>query len=135
MIDYLDTSAYLKLFVEEAESEALSDEVERRRQAGHHFVSSVLLGTELHRAAHRLDLDRNAVDHELTKITLISAPDSVFRRAGSFDDPSLRSLDALHLATAVECGAVTLISYDVRQLATARAAGLEVCSPQAEAPR
>ena len=129
MIDYLDTSAYLKLFVEEAESRTLSADVESRRTAGHRFVSSMLLVTEMHRAAHRLGIPRDVIDDELSKLTLVSVVDETFRRAGTFPDPALRSLDALHLATAIECGAQTLLTYDHRQAAAAAAAGITVHSP------
>ncbi|HUF97769.1 MAG TPA: PIN domain-containing protein, partial [Ilumatobacter sp.] len=100
MIHYIDTSAYLKLFIDEPESAALSRHLELGRARGHRVVSSVLLETELRRAGHRYGLARDLIDAEVAKLTLISAADSTFHRAGAFPDPLLRSLDALHLATA-----------------------------------
>ena len=129
MIHYIDTSAYLKLFIEEPESAALSRQLELGRLAGHRVVSSVLLETELYRAGHRYGLDRQTIDDEVGKVTIISATDTTFRRAGAFPEPLLRSLDALHLATAIECGAGAIYTYDRRQAAAAGYVGIDVISP------
>lgn len=131
MIHYIDTSAYLKLIIDEPESEALAAALRSGRRAGHRMVSSVLLETELHRAAHRYGIDRTLIEGELAKLALISAADSTFTRAGTFPDPMLRSLDALHLATAIECNAVAMYTYDKRQAAAALNTGIAVLAPEA----
>ncbi|MCY7297805.1 MAG: type II toxin-antitoxin system VapC family toxin [Ilumatobacteraceae bacterium] len=129
MIHYVDTSAYLKLIIEAPESAGLVRVLDLGRGEGHRVVSSVLLETELHRARHRCGLDRQVIENEVAKLTLISAADSTFRRAGAFPDPLLRSLDALHLATAIECGAIAIYTYDHRQADAATNAGIEVLAP------
>lgn len=135
MILYIDTSAYLKLVIEEPESAALSNELRKARVAGHQVVSSVLLETELHRAAHRYGIARDVIDREVAKITVISLADSTFRRAGMFPDPLLRSLDALHLAVAIECGAAAIYTYDRRQAEAASHIGIEVFAPSSTTRR
>lgn len=129
MIRYIDTSAYLKLFIEEPESEALSRHLELGRAGGDQVVSSVLLETELRRAGHRYGIAREVIDAEVAKVTMISATDSTFHRAGAFPDPFLRSLDALHLAAAIECGAAAIYTYDRRQAEAAVRAGIDVIAP------
>ena len=129
MIHYIDTSAYLKLLVEEAESEALHDCLRAARAHGHLIVSSILIETELRRAGHRLGIAVDEIEAELSKLDIISADDSTFVRAGNFPDPLLRSLDALHLAAAIECGATAMYSYDARQAAAAKNAGITVLAP------
>ena len=129
MIHYIDTSAYLKLIIEESESAALIKALKAGTVAGHQVVSSVLLKTELHRAAHRYGIERNVIEREVAKVTVISLADSTFRRAGMFPDPLLRSLDALHLAAAIECGAAAIYTYDHRQAEAAIHAGIEVIAP------
>lgn len=131
MIHYIDTSAYLKLIIDEPESEALAAALRSDLQAGHRMVSSVLLETELHRAAHRYGIERALIEGELAKLTLISAADSTFARAGTFPDPMLRSLDALNLATAIECNAVAIYTYDKLQAQAALNTGIVVLAPDA----
>jgi predicted nucleic acid-binding protein len=132
VIRYIDTSAYLKLFIEEPESEALSRHLELARASGDQVVSSVLLETELRRAGHRYGIARETIDAEVAKVTMISAADSTFHRAGAFPDPFLRSLDALHLAAAIECGAEAMYTYDAGQAEAAARAGVDVIAPAEE---
>ncbi|MBI4884442.1 MAG: type II toxin-antitoxin system VapC family toxin [Actinobacteria bacterium] len=129
MIDYVDTSAYLKLLIEEPESALLAETLERARTDGRLLVSSMLLTTELRRAAWRLAIPLTEIDAELEKINLISVADSTFARAGAFPDPRLRSLDAIHLATAIECDATTIYTYDSRLSDAARGVGIVVSAP------
>ncbi len=67
----------------------------------------------------------------LAALTLLSMSSATFDRAGSVDPRELRSLDALHLAVALELGDELegLITYDVRQGAAARAFGIDVIAP------
>jgi len=117
------------LIIEEPESNAMARDLDFARAAGHRMVPSVLLETELHRAGHRYGLDREMIDSEVSKLTIIAAADSTFRRAGAFTDPLLRSLDALHLATAIECGSAAIYTYDHRQAEAATNAGIVVLAP------
>jgi predicted nucleic acid-binding protein len=54
---------------------------------------------------------------------------SLFYEAGLLPGPHLRSLDALHLATAVRVDAAAVVAYDHRLLEAARSLGLETVSP------
>ncbi len=125
---YLDTSAAAKVLVDEAESEALIaylDEI-----GGHHdLVSCALLETELRRLAVRLELDQSAVTDLLARVDLVDPPRSLIHEAGLLPGARLRSLDALHLATALRTDADPLVAYDARLLDAARALGLGVHSP------
>jgi uncharacterized protein len=132
VIRYIDTSAYLKLIVEEAESETLKAHLLMAKAEGHHLVSSMLIETELRRAGFRLGIAVADIESELSKLDIISLDDSTFVRAGNFPDPLLRSLDALHLAAAIESAATAIYTYDDRQATAARNAGIQVLAPGAE---
>ncbi|TFC27292.1 PIN domain-containing protein [Cryobacterium sp. TMT1-3] len=54
---------------------------------------------------------------------------SVFREAGLLTGASLRSLDALHIAAALQAEANEFITYDARQQAAAKAVGLRLRAP------
>lgn len=130
MIHYIDTSAYLKLLVAEPESPALRADLQTARTAGGRIVSSILLETELRRAGQRLGIAVAEIEAELTKLDIISADDATFIRAGNLPGPMLRSLDALHLAVALEAGATAVYTYDTRQAAAATQVGLTVLAPR-----
>lgn len=125
---YLDTSAAAKLVVDEAESEALGAYLDGIAEE-HDPVSSALLETELRRLAVRLELDQAVMSDLLARIDLVDPPRSLFHEAGLLPGKSLRSLDALHLATALRVGAETIVAYDARLLSAARSLGLAVHSP------
>ena len=125
---YLDTSAAAKLLVDEVESNALAaflDEVGDEEDV----VSSALLETELRRLAVRLKLDQSEVSGLLARVDLVDPPRSLFHEAGLLPGRHLRSLDALHLATALRVDAEALVAYDARLLDAARSLGLGVHSP------
>jgi predicted nucleic acid-binding protein len=125
---YLDASAAAKLLVDEAESATLAaylDDLDP--DAGP--LSSALLETELRRLAMRLDLPQWPVTEVLARVTLVEPQRSTFHAAGLLPVRDLRSLDALHLATALRIEAVVVVGYDRRLLNAARALGLETSSP------
>ena len=72
----------------------------------------------------RIEADRDLIAKELSKVTLISASDTTFKHAGQFEEPYLRSLDALHLATALEAEALGMYAYDKRLIDAATQRGL-----------
>lgn len=127
---YVDTSAAVKLVVRERGSSALSRwMVEREGRV----VSSNLLRTELLRAVRRgvpgrMERARAVLD----SFTLLTMPTSTFERAGELDRDRLRSLDALHLAAALELGdrLEGLVAYDDRLSEAARQYGITVVSPR-----
>lgn len=129
---YLDTSAALKLLVEEAESAALAAAID---EAEPDLVGCYLLETELRRAATRIDeLTQQAVTLLLEGVALYDVPPALFREAGLLPGASLRSLDAIHLAAAVRLGAAELVTYDQRMRQSATELGIPVLVPGSENP-
>jgi predicted nucleic acid-binding protein len=125
---YLDTSAALKLVREEAESAATSAFVGDRTD----LVSSTLLAVETRRGTLRNDpsaLPR--VDVFLSRIDMIGISDAVIESAGRLPDGMVRSLDAIHLATAllVREELDVLLTHDTRLLRAAEAHGLPTAAP------
>ena len=124
---YLDTSAALKLLIEEPESPALAQTVDREQPD---LVAGWVLETELRRAAQRLPaLGMDVVSEFLAGVSLYEMPGSLFREAGILPGETLRSVDALHLAVAVRIGVDLVLTYDVRMADSARLLGLSVLSP------
>lgn len=124
---YLETSAFLKLLVAESETSAMRAWF----GAGRACWSSQLLVTEALRATRRLGLERQAVERALDAVSLILPAATTFHRAAVLRPAALRSLDALHLAAALELGADldAVVSYDSRLVGAAREAGLAVLTP------
>lgn len=126
---YLDTSAALKLVLPEAETASLERWIAER--AGVPRVSSRLLRIEMLRSVARTAPQRmsraNAV---LSSVALVSI-DDVAPAAEVIGEPMLRSLDAIHLATAHELRTelTAFVCYDKRLLDSAHALGLPVESP------
>lgn len=122
---YFDSSAILKLSKEEPESLALLDYLEH----GSIEVSTSVIGeVEVTRNLRRHDLDD---EHATTGFYLMALDSDVLRRAAELDGRTLRSLDAIHIATALAIGDRDLqfVTYDDRQAGAARAAGLNVIQP------
>jgi predicted nucleic acid-binding protein len=94
---YLDTSALVKLAVREPESEALRGYLRRHRP----LISSALAGTEVARALLPLGPKASRRGHEvIAGIDIVRINDRVLKAAGAMLPEDLRSLDAIHLATA-----------------------------------
>jgi predicted nucleic acid-binding protein len=125
---YLDTSAAVKLIVDEEESEALAAYIDSSMNE-QELVSSALLETELRRLAIRLEFDQSVVTDLLARVDLVDPPRSLFHEAGLLPGAHLRSLDALHLATALRVDCEFFLAYDKRLVDAARAVGLSVQSP------
>lgn len=129
MLIYLDTSAAAKLLVDEAESEALSTHLDHRAAAGGDIVAGALLETELRRLAARLGVDQGAVALLLDRVGMVVPDRRLYVEAGLLGGTRLRSLDALHLATALRLAVDELVAYDTRLLDAARALGVAVSTP------
>jgi hypothetical protein len=124
---YVDTSAALKLILEEAESAALAEAIDSTEPV---LAACRLLETEMRRAAHREPaLHQDHVTAFLDGVDLYEMPAALFRQAGLLPGPRLRSLDALHLAAAIALDVDTIVTYDVRLAAAAQDVGLEVIQP------
>lgn len=127
---YLDSSALLKLVRREDETEALRGWLEARPEEL--AVTSELGRVEVLRAARRLGgqvmLEARAVVGDLDLVPLDRAVQDVACELG---DPPLRTLDALHLASALLLGAdlTAFVAYDQRLVEAAKAAGLPVSVP------
>lgn len=129
MAHYLDTSALVKLVVAEAESPALLTWLKQQDKT---LVSSDLARAELARAVRRSSPDRMVrVRDVLDSITLLTATPETFELAGRLDPSILRTLDAVHLATALSLGddLDAIVTYDDRLAAAAQANGVPVASP------
>ncbi|HEY4094557.1 MAG TPA: type II toxin-antitoxin system VapC family toxin [Baekduia sp.] len=131
---YVDTSALVKLLVEETETDALRAELQRRDVV----ATSVITEIELARAAARARqrgataLDDVAV-WAITAATLELELTPEIRRAAAALQPSaVRSLDAIHLATAASLGddLAGLLTYDIRMQDAAVALGVTVLAPR-----
>lgn len=132
---YLDSSALVKLAHLEKESEQLEGWLRRRRSERR--VASALVEVELPRALRRCTADiafRTAI--VLANVDRVDIKATIRAAAAAFGDPALRSLDAIHLATALELrdDVTALVSYDRRMLAAAVAQGLPIASPGADQP-
>jgi hypothetical protein len=125
---YLDTSAFVKLVIREPESGALL----RSLRQWPWRTSSALLRTEALRAVGRQGQGAAAATRRLLAgLHLIAVDEAVLDRAGELQPWGLRSLDAVHLATALSLGSdlEVVVTYDARLAEGARALGLEVVSP------
>lgn len=125
---YLDSSAIVKLAVRERNSDALRRYLRRRRP----LVCSALARTEVLRAL--LPSGEAAIEagrRALSRVDLVRINDRVLSRAGGLLPLELRSLDAIHLATAAQLGTDLgeIVTYDVRMAAAARFQGFKVSSP------
>jgi predicted nucleic acid-binding protein len=131
LIVYLDTSAVMKLLVEEAESDALADYLERSRAAASDvLVASLLLHTELHCAANRRggEIRVDAVNDVLSTLALVDVEAGDLKTAPLLAG-RLRSADAIHLATALRVDARMMIVYDDELRSAASSAGIRVFAP------
>jgi len=128
VLAYLDTSALVKLLVAEAETAALTAALE-----GADLVTSALARVELRRAVARHP-DPEApsrVDAALATLAQVSPGSELLDQAGRLEPASMRSLDAVHVATALMLGDRLdhLVTYDLRMADAARSHGLAVRAP------
>jgi predicted nucleic acid-binding protein len=127
---YLDSSALVKLIVPERETLPLRERLALTPDR----ASSKLAVVELTRALRRLrappEVRRRAAD-VLAHIGLIQVDDAILDLASELDPPTLRSLDAIHLATALRIGPELdmFVTYDTRLAQAARFHGLPVSAP------
>ena len=128
MIVYIDTSAAGKRLLDEPESAALGRYLDNLDDADV-IASSRLLETELRRVAVRHELPQSHPTTILDGVTLVDMEPSLFHEAGVLSGHDLRSLDALHLTTALRIGTDVVLAYDRRLLTAAQQLGLETVSP------
>jgi predicted nucleic acid-binding protein len=131
---YADASALVKLVREEPESGALRTYLE-----GGDLVSSELVLTEIPRAVRRAAAQDPALPLEplleragevLDALALRPLDRALLAGAGALAEPALRALDAVHVASAVGLDPIeAFVTYDSRQAAAARLAGLRTMAP------
>lgn len=133
---YADASALVKLVRDEAESGTL-----RAFLDGAEVVSSELVLTEVPRAVRRavaneprlpLDVLLDRAGELIDALALCPVDRGLLAGAGALAEPALRALDAIHVASAVSLDPVeAFVTYDERQAAAARLAGLRTVAPGA----
>lgn len=126
---YVDTSALTKLVVAEAESRALRRWLAPTQRVA---VSSDLTRTELLRAVGRSAPDRMVQARAvLDALVLLQVTTDVFETAALLEPATLRTLDAVHLASALTLGDELegLVAYDERLATAAASLGIPVVAP------
>ncbi len=131
---YLDASALVKLVRAEPETDEL-----RAFLADDDLLSSELALTEVPRAIRRAAAHDPALAPEplmarageiLDAVALLPVDRPLLSAAGALEESALRALDAIHLASAIDLSPIdAFVSYDERQGAAARLAGLRTLSP------
>lgn len=125
---YLDTSALVKLIVDEAESRALIAYLRPQSMLG----TSSLTRAELPRAVRRHDPALLGASRRiLTSLTYVELNSAVLDDAGALDPVGLRTLDAIHLASALLLGRslTALVAYDDRLIEAAALHGIPTARP------
>jgi uncharacterized protein len=125
---YIDSSALVKLVIPEPESAALRAELARWER----HVSSALVRVEVVRACARVDARARGIAEEVVRaLDLVAVDDELLDRAARVDPSALRSLDAIHVASAllVSDGLGVVIAYDERLTQAMTAVGLPTAAP------
>ena len=124
---YFDASAIAKLTVLEAGSLALIDLLAEPCRA----VTSALSRAEVVRTVLRLGRSRDDADAALTGFFLVALDPNLLQQAGLLSPARMRTLDAIHLASALSIREPNLdfITYDHHLADAARASGLHVVQP------
>lgn len=129
MIVYLDTSAVLKILIDEPGKRAMHAAFKGWQRNGDDLVSSFLLHTEMHCAARRRDVAApQVIDMLLGGVGLIDI-DRALLLAAAKGPHRLRSADAIHLATALAVDAEVLVTDDRELAEAAEREGLRASGP------
>ena len=128
-VAYVDSSALLKLAVRESETSPL----EHAALDFEGLIASRLAALECRRVVRRLSNKRlqQAVEDALDAIYLVELTPAILELAARLDPPMLRSLDAIHLATAISIDDpdLAVLTYDQRLAEAAAVNGLRVLQP------
>lgn len=127
---YLDASALVKLVLPEAESRSLQESL----VAWPACVTSEIAGVEVMRAVRRASTDpavEQRAQEVLAGVALLKLETAMMSRAARLEPRLLRSLDAIHLASALSLGddLGAMVIYDNALASAARSCGLEVMAP------
>lgn len=131
---YVDASVLVKVILSEEGADALGTYLE-----GANLASSQLVLTEVPRALRRTAAStpglvlKEALEKAgrlIDSMALRPVDDALLIGAGMLAEPALRSLDAIHVATALHLYPIdAFVTYDKRQAAVARLAGLRTVAP------
>jgi predicted nucleic acid-binding protein len=125
---YADSSALVKLVIEEPESASL----ERYLDGGPVLATSRIALVEVLRAtalANPAQEVREEAERLLASCMLVDVSDGLLRTAAGLASAAVRTLDAIHLASALRVDADELVAYDRHLIAAATERGLVVSSP------
>ncbi len=127
---YFDSSALVKVFSSENHSVEFQNFFLTQSKAQSKLFSSALSKVEIFRSLQRQEKDVSLVDEFLKSLSLLRLSDSVISLA-QIVAPGLRSLDAIHLATALQLRPLdlTFVTYDKPLAKAAKEAGLPCISP------
>jgi len=132
---YFDSSALIKRAIEEPESDALIEMVAAASGRGETLVTSALTTVEVGRVvrARRESSDPRSWAYlaagALSAIDEVAIDGYVISLAKRVAGPALRSMDAIHLATALLLDAEEFVTYDQRLASVAEEMGLQALSP------
>ena len=128
---YVDTSAAMKLLREEEETPALIRWQKKLSPKSHQAVSSDILRTELMLAGTRWGVSATEIRRVVNALTTLRVTGNICDSAGRLSGLGLRSLDALHLASALtlEQSLQAVVTYDKRMVHAAQQLGLPTVSP------
>ena len=128
-VAYVDSSALVKLVIPEPESAALRAELARWERQ----VSSALVRVEVVRACARVDARARGIAEQVVRaLDLVAVDDELLDRAAQVGPSALRSLDAIHVASAllVSDALGVVIAYDERLTQAMAASGLPTTTPR-----
>ncbi len=125
---YVDTSALLKRIFAEPETQFVRTLLRDRASVGGLLASSELTWVEVARAARRGAVEdvEHAVDAACSGVAPVPLSAIVLTRARTVGPSGLRTLDAIHLAAALEAGVSELLTFDHRLAEAATYAGVKV---------
>ncbi len=126
---YVDSSALVKLVIDEPESSALESYLDGRESL---LATSRIALVEVSRAttlANPSDVVQHEVDRLMSSCMLVAVTIELLRSARKLASATVRTLDAVHLASAIRVEADEFVAYDSRLLAAAREHGLHASAP------
>lgn len=134
---YIDSSALIKRSVEEPESDAVERAIQNYAAEDTVLLTSTLAWVEVSRAIRRAssraeltdDQTLEGIERALSGIAERLMTEDVVSLARRVSPPTLRTLDAIHLASALVLDVDRVIAYDDRLIDACRQNGLQVLSP------
>ena len=129
---YLDASALVKLATREPQTDALRDHLQRYASRATSRLAAVEVGRALaRRGPESVAVGSGSVREALEGLVIVELTEAIVAVAATLEPASLRSLDAIHLASALALSdeLEAFVTYDARLADAAREAGLSVLAP------